>query len=41
MLPTESWIDWISDPESDNDEYIEPFLDEGFDSQTEENDDDD
>lgn len=27
------WIDWIADPNSDNDETLEPFLDEGFESE--------
>ncbi len=35
------WIDWISDPSADNDEYLEPFLDEGFESEPDSEDDED
>jgi hypothetical protein len=27
--------DWCSDPFADNDEYIEPWMDEGFESEPE------
>jgi len=29
-------IDWCSDPSADNDEYLEPWLDEGFESEIDE-----
>lgn len=32
-------IDWCSDPDADNDETLAPLLDEGFESEPEEDDD--
>lgn len=29
-------IDWCSDPNADNDEYLEPWMDEGFESEPDE-----
>jgi hypothetical protein len=32
-------VDWIENLEADNDEYLEPFLNEGFESQPEDEED--
>jgi len=36
--PTDQCVDWCSDPAADNDETLEPFLDEGFESEPEDDD---
>jgi hypothetical protein len=36
--PTDQCVNWCSDPAADNDETLEPYLDEGFESELVEDD---